>query len=82
MKKVTFSPSGKFYAILREEVQQYFTKQQISPKGDARLYTKTIILFASWLYLYVQLVFFYASIHHFRGIALPTVWFQLGIIGL
>jgi linoleoyl-CoA desaturase len=58
MKKVTFSPSGKFYAILREEVQQYFSTQQISPKGDARLYAKTIILFASWLYLYVQLVFF------------------------
>lgn len=61
MKKVTFSPSGKFYAILREEVQQYFAKQQISPKGDARLYAKTIILFASWLYLYVQLVFFTPS---------------------
>ena len=58
MNKVTFSPSGKFYAILREEVQKYFSEKQISPKGDFRLYLKTIILFSSWIYLYVQLVFF------------------------
>ena len=58
MNKGTFSPSGKFYAILREEVQKYFSEKQISPKGDFRLYLKTIILFSSWIYLYVQLVFF------------------------
>lgn len=58
MHKVTFGKSVSLYPDLRNEVNNYFKETNTSPKGDFRLYFKTLLLYVSLLTLYIQLVFF------------------------
>lgn len=59
MANVKFSSSNNgFFKTLRARTDAYFRDNQISPTGNAELYSKTIILFCVFLFCYVTLVFF------------------------
>lgn len=47
-----------FHAELKKRINDYFHSTGISLTGNSHLYTKAIILMASFLFLYVHLVFF------------------------
>lgn len=53
-----------FHTELKKRINSYFKETGKSATGDARLYTKAIILFSSFIFLYIHLVFFTP----------PTVW--------
>lgn len=58
MAKVTFNNrQSPFFDALRERIDEYFKKQNISPTGNFKLYSKTIILCAATVVLYFTLVF-------------------------
>ena len=58
MHKVTFGKSVSLYPDLRNEVNNYFKETNTSPKGNFRLYFKTILLYGALFGLYTTLVFF------------------------
>ncbi len=59
MANVKFNSSNNgFFKTLRARTDAYFKDNQISPTGNAELYTKTIILFCVFLFCYITLVFF------------------------
>jgi len=43
---------------LRQRINAYFEQRAISPRGNAELYTKAILLIGGFLALYIHLVFF------------------------
>jgi linoleoyl-CoA desaturase len=47
-----------FHAELKQRINSYFKETGKSDTGDTRLYTKAIILFSSFVFLYIHLVFF------------------------
>jgi linoleoyl-CoA desaturase len=56
---VKFNTSDtSFFRVLRSRTDAYFKDRQISPTGNAELYSKTIILFCVFLCCYITLVFF------------------------
>jgi linoleoyl-CoA desaturase len=57
MAKVTFNnKKSVFYNTLKFNVDQYFTANNIKKTGDWRLYSKTIILIPTALFLYIFLL--------------------------
>ena len=52
-----FSKSKEFYTELKTTVKDYFEQNNISDKGNWRLYWKTIILFIAWLGAYALILF-------------------------
>ena len=50
--------SKSFHTELKKRINSYFKETGKPATGDARLYSKAIILFTSLLFLYVHLVFF------------------------
>lgn len=59
MASIKFDSSKTtFFKTLRARTDAYFKDNQISPTGNAELYSKTIILFCVFLLCYVTLVFF------------------------
>jgi len=57
MSKLTFNNSNnQFYQSLKTSVDSYFKQNNISPKGDYRLYLKSIILMSSAVVLYLVLM--------------------------
>jgi linoleoyl-CoA desaturase len=57
MPKVTFNnKKGNFHQTLKNAVEQYFQEKNISKTGDWRLYSKTIILIASAVGIYLSLI--------------------------
>lgn len=58
MAKITFNnKQSPFFDALREKTERYFKEHNISPTGNLRLYTKTIILFSTIVLIYSVLVF-------------------------
>jgi linoleoyl-CoA desaturase len=57
-QKVTFNnqQNAEFFQALRKRINRYFTLNKIKPTGNIKLYTKTIVLFASFALLYSILV--------------------------
>jgi linoleoyl-CoA desaturase len=54
-----FSPATQsFHAELKRRINTYFVEKGKSFTGDAKIYTKAIILFTAFVALYVHLVFF------------------------
>lgn len=69
MAKIKFNKNNvAFQTRLTESVDEYFTSHNLSKKGDWRLYSKTIILFATFCILYVGTLFS------------PTWWLGLFLI--
>lgn len=59
MLKYTFKPAEtSFYAILKQNVDEYFQKAHLHPAGNTKLYIKSLVQVFSALSLYVWLVFF------------------------
>ena len=58
MSGVFFSSSSKLYNDLELAVKSYFDDKQLSIKGNATLYFKTVLFLSIALYCYVQVVFF------------------------
>jgi len=68
MTKVTFARAqDEFSAVLRKKVDEYFRTNRIKQQGNLKLYSKTIILLSSIVFLYWLLVFHTPS----AWIALP-----------
>lgn len=58
MAKITFNnKQSPFFDALREKTERYFKEHNISPTGNFRLYSKTIILFSTIILIYSVLVF-------------------------
>lgn len=57
---------GTFQQELKRRVNQYFTETKLAPTGNAGLYFKTGLFIASYLFLYIHLVFF-----------TPSLWFAI-----
>lgn len=54
-----FSPSkNSFHLVLKSRVNEYFQQNNISATGNHQLFTKAVILFSSFLLIYVHLLFF------------------------
>ena len=54
-----FAPSRlSIHAVLKKNVNEYFQQQKLSPAGNSALYLKAAILLASYLLIYVHLIFF------------------------
>jgi linoleoyl-CoA desaturase len=51
-----------FHVELKNRINDYFESTGKSLTGNTRLYTKAIVLFASFLFLYIHLVFFTPSV--------------------
>lgn len=69
-----------FYATLKQEVDNYFTQNNLKPTGNGLLYFKTFLFLSLGIYLYVQLVFFTPPV----WIALPLcvlLGFDMAFIG-
>lgn len=57
--KVSFNnQQNDFFSNLKEKVNQHFAENGISPTGNSKLYTKSLIQIFSAILLYVVLVFF------------------------
>ena len=52
------SVKSNFHQELKKRVQQYFTDNNLSQTGDFSLYFKAVLLWSSYVFLYVHLVFF------------------------
>ena len=50
--------NGAFYKLLKEKVDDYFTKSKLHPAGNRKLYVKSALQILSATILYVVLVFF------------------------
>jgi linoleoyl-CoA desaturase len=50
--------SKSFHTELKKRINSYFQETGKPSTGDARLYTKAVVLFSSFVLLYVHLVFF------------------------
>ncbi len=62
MNQVTFNTSNPvFFVALRQKTDAYFKANKIKTTGNWRLYWKAIILIATFLSLYITLVFFTPS---------------------
>ncbi|MEO5942658.1 MAG: acyl-CoA desaturase [Ferruginibacter sp.] len=58
MAKITFNNSNnEFYVSLKTSVEKYFSDNKLKKTGDWRLYSKTIILWASAITIYCVLMF-------------------------
>ena len=55
------SVSKSFHVELKKRINQYFQRTGKSSTGEAKIYTKAIILLASFAFFYVHLVFFTPS---------------------
>ena len=62
-----FSRSKEFYTELKTTVKHYFEINNISDKGNWRLYWKTIILFLAWLGAYALILFVAQSLRAIIG---------------
>ena len=59
MNQAAFAKTAPvFFQRLREVTEAYFKENNIRKTGDMRLYTKTAVLAATLVGLYVVLVFF------------------------
>ncbi len=57
MPKVTFNNKNKaFFNALKANVDAYFQQKNISPTGNWELYTKTLVLIPSAIFLYLLLL--------------------------
>ena len=57
MPKVTFNNKNKvFYNALKANVDEYFNQHKIKPTGNWKLYSKTLILIPSAIFLYILLL--------------------------
>jgi linoleoyl-CoA desaturase len=57
MPKVTFNNKNKvFYNALKANVDEYFSQHKIKPTGNWELYSKTLILVPSAIFLYILLL--------------------------
>lgn len=52
------NPTNSFHAELRKRINDYFVEIKAKPTGNAKLYTKAIILVGSFIAVYVHLIFF------------------------
>jgi linoleoyl-CoA desaturase len=72
MAKVTFNnKQSPFFDVLRSKTDEYFKKHNISPTGNFKLYSKTIILCIAAVTIYTSVVFLH-----------PPVWVSLVLCGL
>lgn len=84
-KRITFNKKNTvdLYAILKEKVENYFSTNHISSKGNLSLYFKSIILISLYLYLYFNILLapldFYTLILFFGllGITKGLIGFNL-----
>ncbi|MDB5229822.1 MAG: acyl-CoA desaturase [Chitinophagaceae bacterium] len=58
--------SNPLHVVLKNKVNEYFAKTGKSTTGDAKLFTKALILFGLWTAVYIHLVFF-----------TPAVWLAI-----
>jgi linoleoyl-CoA desaturase len=58
--------TGTFAQELKRRVNQYFADFKKSPTGNSALYFKAILFFATYIFLYIHLVFF-----------TPSLWFAI-----
>jgi linoleoyl-CoA desaturase len=52
------NPTNSFHAELRKRINHYFDEIKAKPTGNAKLYTKAIIIFSTLIITYVHLVFY------------------------
>ncbi|MFN6075968.1 MAG: fatty acid desaturase family protein [Fluviicola sp.] len=58
MATIQFSqPKGDFMKSLHANVNSYFSMNKIDKSGNAKLYTKSVILIASYIAIYVSMLF-------------------------
>ncbi len=58
MSRITFNNSkSPFFNALRSKIDQYFVDHDIKPTGNAKLYTKTVVLSIVAVCIYTSLVF-------------------------
>ena len=76
MKPIKFDmqQSKEFYDELKQKVKSYFADKQKSEKGNRTLFSKTIILLATWITLYLTIVFVTTST---RAVILAYIAFGL-----
>lgn len=59
MLKYTFdSDHNSFFKLLKQKVDNYFAEHNLSPAGNGKLYTKSVVQILAAVSLYVVLVFF------------------------
>jgi linoleoyl-CoA desaturase len=52
------NPTNSFHSELRKRINHYFEEVKAKPTGNAKLYTKAIIIFSTLIVTYIHLVFF------------------------
>jgi linoleoyl-CoA desaturase len=81
LHKVTFNNKNSvFYDSVKEKVEDYFRKNNISTTGNFKLYLKALVLIPSAIAIYITVVFF--NIHPAISIILCAIFgFTLASIG-
>jgi linoleoyl-CoA desaturase len=84
MSMVTATPKfstvqKSFHTELKRRINSYFKESGKSATGDTRLYTKAIILFSSFVFLYIHLVFFTPSMFWAIVECIVLGWVTAGI---
>lgn len=75
-KKISFNKKSNIdlYALLKEKVENYFTTNNLSTKGNFNLYLKSITLFFIYILLYYNILF--------SSLTLPGLLLCFGLLGI
>jgi linoleoyl-CoA desaturase len=81
MSKVSFNnKQSPFFKALKEKVDNYFSKNQLNPSGNGKLYFKSLLQILSAAAIYITLVFFTPGT--FLSVTLCCVLgVNLGVVG-